>query len=113
MKLNLKKVPRIFYPRGDFKIKIRDLGDIELMPNEQITFVKKSGSRFDFVSKDWGFYATPSVNKRLKNENFKTAIVQNNKGNVYIMVVETEKLKSFKEYCKMEDQRILEWLDER
>ena len=113
MKYNFKKKPRIFYPRGDKKIKIKDLGDIELMANEQLTFVKDSGARFDFVSKDWGFYATPSVNNRLKNENFKTALVQNSKGNIYVMVVEIEKLKLFEEYCKMEDQKILEWLDER
>ena len=29
------------------------------------------------------------------------------------MVVEVEKLFLFQEYCKMEDQKILEWLDER
>ena len=113
MKLNLKKKPRIFFPRGDKKIKIKDLGDIELMPDEQLTFVKHSGARFDFVSKDWGFYATPSVNKRLRSENFKTAIVQDSNHNIYIMVVEIEKLKLFEAYCKMEDQKILEWLDER
>ena len=113
MKIKIKKKPRIFFPREDQKIKIKDLGDIELMPDEQLTFVKESGARFDFVSKNWGFYATPSVNKRLKGENFKTAIVQNSKGNIYIMVVEIEKLFLFEEYCKMEDQKILEWLDER
>lgn len=113
MKLKLKKKPRIFFPSGDKKIKIEDLGDIELMPNEQLTFVKESGARFDFASKNWGFYATPSVNNRLKNEGFKTAMVENSKGSIYIMVVETKKLKLFKEYCNTENQKILEWLDER
>ena len=113
MKLKLKKKPRTFFPRGDKKIKIEDLGDIELMPNEQVTFVKESGARFDFVSKNWGFYATPSLNDRLKNEGFKTAMVENSKGSIYIMVVEIKKLKLFQEYCNMENQKILEWLDER
>ena len=40
MKVFLKKNPRKFYPRGDKKIKIIDMGDIELSPDEQITFIK-------------------------------------------------------------------------
>ena len=42
MKIKIKKKPRIFFPREDQKIKIKDLGDIELMPDEQLTFVKES-----------------------------------------------------------------------
>ena len=113
MKVFLKKNPRKFYPRGDKKIKIIDMGDIELSPDEQITFIKKSGARIDFVSKSWGYYATPSINRRLKNENFKTAIVKNSSNNIYIMVVEISKLDLFINYCKAENQDILEWLDER
>lgn len=113
MKINIKKSPRIFYPRGDEKIQIKDCGDIYLEDDEQVTFVKMSGSRFDFVSKNWGFYATPSVNKRLKSENFKTAIVKNNFGSIYIMSVEITKLDLFEKYCAMEEQKVIEWLDER
>ena len=74
--MNLNEKPRVFYPRGDEKICISDFGEIHLMPDEQITFVKPSGARYDFASKDWGYYATPSINNRLTKENFKTALVK-------------------------------------
>ena len=51
------------------------MGDIELSPDEQIAFIKKSVlGLILFKSED---IVTPSINRRLKNENFKTAIVKN------------------------------------
>ena len=83
------------------------------MPDEQITFVKPSGARYDFASKDWGYYATPSINNRLTKENFKTALVKNSIGNYYIMVVEKNKLDLFFKYCESEKNKLVEWLDEK
>jgi hypothetical protein len=34
------------------------------------------GKEYDVAKKDWGFYATPSMNGRLKKFGFKTAIVK-------------------------------------
>jgi len=113
MKLKIKDVPRIFRPRKDKDIYISDCGDIHLDPDEQVSFVTASGKRHDFAAKEWGFYATPSVNSRLKNEGFKTALIVNTFGQVYIMVVDTDKMELFEKYCEVEGQRILEWLDER
>lgn len=113
MKVSLKSPPRIFKPRKDKPIEISDMGDISLDPNQQLSFVNKKGKRHDFAAKDWGFYATPSVNSRLKNEGFKTALVTNEYGQIYIMVVDQEELESFEKYCKDESQKVLEWLDER
>ena len=113
MKIKLNDKPRIFYPKKDKKIMIKDMGEIELMTNELITFVKPNGKRHDFVSKKWGFYSTPSINSRLKNEGFKTALVKNSKDQVYIMTVDKNELDSFEKYCKMEKQEVLEWLDEK
>ena len=67
----------------------------------------------DFACKDWGFYSTPSINGRLKNEGFKTALVENLKGQVYVMSVDSERIDIFEKYCENESQTILEWLDER
>lgn len=113
MKLDLKKKPRYFKPRKDKSIVISDLGTINLAPNEQLTFINESGKNHDFAAKDWGFYATPSINGRLKNEGFKTALVRNTFGQIYIMVVDTDKMDLFRKYCKEELQEVLEWLDER
>lgn len=94
-------------------IVISDFGDLQLNANEQITMISVNGKRHDFASKEWGFYATPSVNGRLKNEGFKTALVQNSMGQIYIMVVDKDLLEEFEHYCTMEKQEVLEWLDER
>lgn len=113
MKLKIKDIPRIFRPRKDKDIYISDYGDIHLEPDEQVSFVTASGKRHDFAAKEWGFYATPSVNSRLKNEGFKTALIVNTFGQVYIMVVDINKMELFEKYCEVEEQQILEWLDER
>lgn len=112
MKILLKDPPRQFTvgERGD--IAISDVGDIHLAPNEQVTFVTESGRRHDFACKEWGFYATPSVNGRLRNEGLRTALVRNQKGLVYVMVIASEKRAAFDDYCEREKQTVLQWLDE-
>ena len=65
-----------------------------------ISFVNERNKRHDFVSKEWGFYATPSINSRLKSEGFKTALVKNKKNQIYIMVVEETQMELFKLYCE-------------
>ena len=112
MRIDAKNPPRRFAV-GDGSIRIADCGDITLGPDEQVSFVTRAGKRHDFAAKDWGFYATPSVNGRLKREGFKTALVRNPLGQVYVMVVDGARLEAFRAYCRDQDQTVLEWLDER
>ena len=113
MKFCPKDPPRSFTVGKNSEIEIKDVGDVHLSTNEQLTFVtEQSGARYDFVRKDWGFYATPSVNGRLKKEGFKTALVENLQGRIYIMVVEVRQMARFVTYCRVERQKVLRWLDE-
>jgi hypothetical protein len=112
MRLELKKAPRIFTVGVDGAIKIKDMGDVHLAANEQLTFVTEEGGRFDFVRKNWGFYATPSINGRLVQEGFRTALVENESGRIYLMVVEEKMMMHFERYCHDERQKILQWLNE-
>ena len=114
MKFEPKNPPRKFKAgKRENKIVISDFGDLHLSPDEQITIVSDNGKRHDFTCKDWGFYSTPSINGRLKNEGFKSALVENIKGQVYIMSVEKDRIDLFEKYCIDENQTIIEWLDER
>lgn len=113
MKQELKNPPRTFKVGVDQAIEIKDCGDIHLEPNEQISFVNDAGARYDFACKEWGYYATPSINHRLKSEGFKTALIKNEQNRLYLMVVHMDKLALFEDYCKTEKQELLEWLDER
>ena len=112
MKIYHKTPPRKFSGDKAGSIIISDCGDIHLEPNEQITFVTDEGARSDFTRKDWGFYATASVNARVRDEGFKTALVCNNVGRIFIMLVEMSQKHLFDKYCQDENQEILAWFDE-
>ncbi len=112
MNIVSKKPPRVFTVGKEQKITLHDMGDIYLDTNEQVTFLTKDNKEYDICRKEWGYYATPSVNDRLKRFGFKTALVKNVKGQIYIMVVEKDKIDAFNEYLAEESNYILQWLDE-
>ena len=105
--------PREFEVGLEIKRKIKDCGKIKLSPDEQVAFVTESGKEYDLTRKDFGFYATPSVNIRLGKEGFKTAIVKNSQDRYFIMIVEADKMNEFQTYLDEEKQKVIEWLDER
>ena len=111
MRIRLNKPPRIFKVGRNKNIKISDCGRIKLGVDEQVTFITDSGKEFDVTAKSWGFYATPSVNARLKEEGFKTALVRNNMGRLYVMIVEKQKISTFRRYLHKESNKIIRWLD--
>ena len=84
---------------------------IHLAEDEQVTFITKKKAEYDIISKNWGFYVTPSINFRLKKQGFKIALVKNKLNRIYIMAVEKKNISKFKKYCKEEDQKVILWLD--
>jgi hypothetical protein len=110
MFLDIKEIPRKFQVND---IEIKDFGKINLDENEMISFKTNSNKEYDFISKEWGFYATSSINGRLKKEGFKTALVVNEFNKIYIMIVEVDKIDEFKIYLKdNQDNKIICWLDD-
>jgi len=89
------------------KITISHFANITLNADEQVTFVGVGGEEVDVVKKDWGYYLTPSINKRLTNFNLNTFLVQNSRGNIYIMAVEKASMYKFHEYIKQTNQRVI------
>lgn len=112
MKTAFKDLPRTFKVGLKGQVTIKDMGCIYLDPDEQVTFTTPQGGEYDLVRKNWGYYATPSVNDRLKRFGFKTALVRNSKGQVYVMLVENGHLTEFEEYLAEEKNFLLQWLDE-
>jgi len=94
-------------------VEISDCGRIELLPDELLSLRTPSAKDYEISAKDWGFYATPSINGRLKKAGFKTALVKNPQGKYFVMVVEEDKLNDFEAYLARDGQKLLEWLDER
>ena len=66
MKIDSIDPPRTFeagFP--EHRVTLHDCAHIHLNPDEQVTFCTESGAEYDIVRKEWGFYATPSLNGRL------------------------------------------------
>lgn len=100
----IKKINRSWSVGNKKKIKISEKAKIELINNEQITFVDKNGKNVhEICKKIWGFYLSPSINKRLKNYNHKVFLTKDKLGKIFIMSVKINKIKNFKSYCKLEN----------
>ena len=85
-------------------IKIYEKAKIELNQNEQISFIDKNGCDiYEICKKTWGFYLSPSINKRLKNYNHKIYLTKDKFNKVFIMAVSLNQIKKFKFYCKSEN----------
>ena len=99
--------PRTFQIGGRKKITISHMANIELESNEQVTFVGAQGSEADVVKKEWGYYMTPSINKRLSSFGLETFLVQNSRGNIFVMTVEPGGKDEFLEYLDFTNQKII------
>ena len=112
MKINKKDPPRTFEVGIDQSTVLSDCGEVYLEPNEQVTFKTHSEGEYDFVRKDWGFYASPSLNSRLLKFNLRAVLVKNvTSKHYYILVVERGKEASFDLYCDTEHLKVVVWMD--
>lgn len=112
MKFEKRDPPRHFEVGNAVKFDMRDCGNLRLDPDEQVTFVTESGAEYDVARKTWGFYATPSLNGRLKDFGLRTVLIQNRGTKRYfILLVESGHEAEFAAYVEQENLRIVHWLD--
>lgn len=112
MNIKLIEPPRRFRVGLQKQIEIRHCADIELAPDEQITLVTPSGTEFDVVRKDWGYYATPSLNARLCDHNLRAVLVWGrDQGRMYLLLVEKGHEEAFERYAEEDHLDVLAWLD--
>jgi len=91
---------------------MKDCGRVHLDADEQVTFTTESGGEYDLSRKDWGFYATPSLNGRLSSFNLRGVLIKNPEtGRFFVFLVEVGKEPLFKEYCEVEKLAVVTWLD--
>jgi hypothetical protein len=104
--------PRTFRVGHDQSIELSHVADIELEPDEQITFVTHSGTEFDVVRKEWGYYATPSLDRRLPDHGLRPALVRGSRtGRMYLLLVEVGKEADFQSYLEWDGLQLVCWLD--
>lgn len=111
MKFEPKQPPREFEVGFDKKGIIRDCGGVHLAPDEQVTFFTADGNEYDVTRKDWGFYATPSLNGRLANFGLRGVLVKNRINRFFVVLVEKGKERLFERYVDAEPLQIIAWLD--
>jgi len=104
--------PRAFQVGLQGQITIFDHGKIELQPNEQVTFTLPQGGEYDVTRKEWGFYATPSLNGRLEQFGLRGVLIKNRgTGRFFVLLVEKNKEAAFEKYCQAENLAAVAWLD--
>lgn len=112
MKFDIKNPPRAFEVGNSVKFQMQDCGRIALEPDEQVTFVTGAGAEFDVARKDWGFYATPSLNGRLANFGLRAVLIRNRLTQRYfVLLVEKGKEPAFDAYLVQESCEVVAWLD--
>ncbi len=114
MRIEQKEEPRRFNVGKNKKIVLSDWGRIFAGDDELLTFVTPKGKEYDICAKTWGFYATPSMNGRLKAQGFKSCLVKGDDKKLFVMVVDDspDKLEEFRSYCSTEKMEIIRWFDE-
>ena len=65
---------------------------------------------YEICRKDCEYYANPSLNFRLKKNGFRTILAKQKK-KFFILLIDIDKLKSFKQYAKIENYKIIKRLD--
>lgn len=71
----------------------------------------ESGTEYDIVRKNWGYYATPSINGRLMEHGLRGVLAKNSLGRIYLLLVEKGKEPDFEQYLRKENMNVITWLD--
>lgn len=111
MRIEERHPPRTFEVGFGERIEMKDCGSVALEPNEQLTFTTESGAEYDVARKDWGFYATPSLNARLERFGLRGVLVKNRIGRYFVLLVERGKEDLFSRYLEIESLDVVCWLD--
>lgn len=113
MKFDPLLPPRKFQVGKDQSISLSDCGRVTLDEDEQVTFVTNAGGEYDVARKSWGFYATPSVNKRLPSFGLRAALAKSADGTVFVWLVESGREEEMKRYAERYGLRVTAWLDDQ
>ena len=111
MKFDEKDPPRVYEVGFGETIQMHDCGELRLEPDEQVTLTTEAGAEYDVARKDWGFYATPSLNSRLEGFGLRGVLVKNRLDRFFVLLVERGKEASFERYLGIEELELITWLD--
>lgn len=112
VKFSPKNPPRRFEVGNSVRFAMSDCGALELAPDEQVTLTTADGGEYDVARKDWGFYATPSLNGRLPQFGLRAVLIRNTlTGRYFVLLVEQGHEPAFEAYLQQESLEVIAWLD--
>lgn len=112
MKFDRKDPPRRFTVGNQIQFDMHDCGNLALAPNEQVTLLTEAGGEYDIARKDWGFYATPSLDGRLSGFGLHAVLIRNTlTGRYFVLLMEQGQEDAFNAYLEQESLEIIAWLD--
>ena len=109
MNFERRDPPRRFEVNG---VSLHDCGTARLSAGEQITFATEAGGQYDVARKEWGFYATPSLNGRLGRFGLRPLLARNGAGRFFLLLLERGRDDELATYLREQDMRIVCWLDD-
>lgn len=112
MEIHETKPPRAFMVGLHGTVEMKEVGKLTLNADEIVTFLGGGGVEYDVARKEWGFYATPSLNKRVLEKGLRPVLVKNPQGRWFVLLIEGDGGEAFKEYCKSEGVQLIAWLDD-
>jgi len=112
VKLVRKDPPRHFLVGAAPQVEMKDCGMLALEADEQITLLTEGGAEYDVARKDWGFYATPSLNGRLEQFGLRGVLIRNrDSGRYFVLLIERGREGAFEAYCRKDNLAVVAWLD--
>jgi hypothetical protein len=111
MKIEPKNPPRVYEVGRGAVVRMQDCGSVRLQADEQLTFTTEQGAEYDLARKNWGFYATPSLNGRLLQFGLHAVLVKNKIGRFFVLLAEQGKEAEFDEYMRLEELEIIARMD--
>jgi hypothetical protein len=98
---------------GAGDITLRHAGDLWLEPDELVTVRTEAGGELDVTRKSWGFYATPSLNRRLREHGLRATLATGVDGaTLFVLLVEDGREEEFLAYVAAQRMRVVCWLDD-
>jgi hypothetical protein len=116
VKLERRDPPRRFAV-GHRGATLAHVADLWLADDEVVTLRTESGTELDLTRKSWGYYATPSLNRRLPERGLRAALClgtprdEEDGERLYLLLVEAGGERDFAAYLAAEAMRVVAWLD--
>jgi hypothetical protein len=97
---------------------LKHVANLELARDEVVTLVTPSGTELDVTRKEWGYYATSSLNGRLRDHGLRAVLAMGlpregeQAERMYLLLVEEGREDVFEAYLEAESMRVAVWLDD-